>query len=80
MKRIKELEDLILRHKALYYQGRPEISDALYDQLEDELTKLDPQNAVLKIVGTVAGASEKIKHDKKMLSLEKTYSVEDLIK
>lgn len=79
MNRIAELEALIVKHKALYYQGRPEITDHEYDKLEDELKKLDPSNATLNIVGTTTSASDKIKHDKKMLSLEKTYIVDDLI-
>lgn len=79
MNRIMVLEDLIIKHKALYYQGHPEISDIEYDQLENELAKLDPQNYALKIVGTTSSASDKIKHDRKMLSLDKTYVLEDLL-
>lgn len=79
MSRIQTLEKEIIKNKALYYQGRPEISDSAYDQLEEELRKLDPKNPTLMIVGTTTSASDKIKHDKKMLSLEKTYVVEDLI-
>lgn len=79
MNRVHQLEALITKHKALYYQGRPEISDHEYDKLEDELKKIDPNNSVLSIVGSTSSASDKIKHDKKMLSLEKTYVVEDLI-
>jgi len=80
MNRIKELEDLILKHKALYYQGRPEISDNSFDKLEDELKSLDPENAVLNIVGSVSSNLEKVKHDKKMLSLDKTYDEGELLK
>ena len=79
MTRIQTLEKEIIKHKALYYQGRPEISDSAYDQLEDELKKLDPKNPTLQIVGATTSASDKIKHDKKMLSLEKTYVVDDLL-
>ncbi len=43
-----------------------------------ELKKLDPTNPVLVIVGSTSSASDKIKHEKKMLSLEKTYVLEDL--
>ena len=79
MKRIKKLEEQILKHKALYYQGRPEISDHEYDQLEEELKAIDPENSVLNVVGSTTSASDKIKHDKKMLSLEKTYVLDDLV-
>lgn len=79
LSRIQKLESEIIKHKALYYQGRPEISDADYDSLEDELRKLDPKNPTLNIVGSTTSASDKIKHDKKMLSLEKTYVIDDLL-
>lgn len=75
---IKELEHKIIHHKALYYQGRPEISDAEFDQLELELKKLAPESSVLSIVGVTTSGSDKIKHDKKMLSLEKTYDIDQL--
>lgn len=79
MDKIQKLEREILKHKALYYQGRPIISDVEYDQLEEELKKHDPKNPVLSVVGSLSTNTDKIKHDKKMLSLEKTYVVEDLI-
>ncbi len=79
MNRIKELEELILKHKALYYAGTPEILDHQYDALEEELKSLAPDSYVLQIVGSDPGAN-KVKHDKKMLSLNKVYSLEELLK
>lgn len=79
MNRIQELEQLIKHHKALYYQGRPEINDIDYDKLENELRKKDPENLVLNIVGSTT-TGNKVKHDEKMLSLNKTYKLEDLKK
>ncbi len=79
MKRIKELADQIKIHKALYYAGKPEITDIEYDKLEDELRKLDPENSVLNLVGSTITSLDKVKHDKKMLSLGKTYKVDELI-
>jgi DNA ligase (NAD+) len=79
MSRIQKLEAEIIKHKALYYQGRPEITDSAYDKIEEELRKLDPKNPTLQIVGSTTSASDKIKHDKKMLSLEKTYVLDDLV-
>ena len=79
-KQIKILEEKILRHKNLYYQGKPEISDFEYDKIEDELRVLDPKSYVLNIVGTTIFSGEKIEHDKKMLSLNKTYKIDELIK
>jgi DNA ligase (NAD+) len=77
--RIQELEKLIIYHKEKYYTGHAEISDEKYDRLEEELKKLDPENLVLQIVGfKQEEAVTKVPHQKKMLSLEKTYKEEDL--
>lgn len=79
--RIHELEKLIQKHKNLYYQGKAEISDEAFDKLEEELKSLDPDNAILKEVGSKAlGNLPKVAHQKKMLSLDKTYSEDDLKK
>lgn len=79
--RIQELEKLIQKHKNLYYQGKAEISDEAFDKLEEELRNLDPENPVLKEVGSKSiGNLPKVAHQKKMLSLDKTYSEDDLKK
>lgn len=79
--RIQELEKLILHHKQRYYQGQAEISDEKYDQLEEELKSLDPENPVLQEVGfRLIETLDKVEHQKKMLSLEKTYDDKDLQK
>lgn len=79
--RIQELEKLILHHKELYYRGKAEISDEAYDQLEAELKRLDKENPVLKLVGHMQVDNNlKVAHQKKMLSLDKTYDQQDLIK
>lgn len=82
MNRIEQLEHEIKKHKILYYSGQPEISDFEFDKLEDELKKISPNNPVLNLVGVEDSSldSNKVKHDKKMLSLEKTYDVADLIR
>ena len=77
---ILNLEREIVKHKNLYYQGRPEISDFEFDALEDQLKKLDPKNAVLAMVGSDLFQGEKVGHEKKMLSLAKTYDLKDLEK
>lgn len=79
MKRKKELEELIKYHKAKYYQGSPEISDSEYDSLEDELRKIDPKNHVLNLVGSSPKGSNKVEHETKMLSLNKTYKLDELV-
>lgn len=79
--RIQELEKLILHHKERYYQGQAEISDEKYDQLEAELKTLDPENPVLNLVGfKQSEATNKVEHQKKMLSLDKTYDEAALAK
>lgn len=80
MTRIQELEKLIKHHKALYYQGRPEISDHEYDKIEDELKRLDPENRILDYIGSKVKSQDKVKHESKMLSLGKTYVVDELVK
>jgi DNA ligase (NAD+) len=50
-KKIKELEQEILKHRDLYYNKTPEISDAEFDLLEDQLRKLDPNNPILFQIG-----------------------------
>ena len=79
--RIQELERLILYHKELYYRGKAEISDEAYDKFENELKKLDEKNPILKLVGHMQVDSNlKVAHQKKMLSLDKTYEEKDLYK
>ena len=81
IQRIQELEKLIIHHKERYYKGQAEISDEDFDKLEDELKKLDPQNPVLQVVGFKQSEQvNKVEHQKKMLSLDKTYDEKDLEK
>ncbi|MBL7665391.1 MAG: NAD-dependent DNA ligase LigA [Bacteriovoracaceae bacterium] len=77
--KIKKLETEIIKHKKLYYSGNAVISDFEYDKLEEELKQIDPANPVLELVGTFLSSENKIQHDKKMLSLNKTYVLDDLI-
>ena len=79
--RIQELEKLILNHKELYYQGKAKISDEAFDELEIELKKLDVSNPVLQLIGhRQVDSNLKVEHQRKMLSLDKTYDEKDLYK
>jgi DNA ligase (NAD+) len=76
---ISALAEQILAHKKLYYAGRPAISDAAYDKIEEKLKNLSPNHPVLSFVGAEVNAdSEKVTHAEPMLSLQKTYEVTDL--
>ena len=79
MKRIKELEKEIEKHKVLYYQGRAEVADHEYDKLEDELKRISPNSSILQVVGSIVKSADKVRHDQKMLSLGKTYNFDELI-
>jgi DNA ligase (NAD+) len=77
--RIAELEGLIRYHADLYYnRSAPEITDAEYDSLVDELKRIDPDNAVLKEVGATLSYGRKVKHSSLMGSLDKEISAADV--
>jgi len=80
--RVHWLASEIMRHKNLYYAGRPVIADVDYDKLEDELKALAPDHPVLGIVGAVnlESSNPKVIHETPMLSLDKTYDVKSLQK
>lgn len=50
--RARELEKLIRHHQELYYTGEPEISDADFDLLWDELKALEPENALFSSINS----------------------------
>lgn len=61
--RIQELAEQIRYHSDLYYnQGKPELSDAEFDALLDEMKKLDPENACLSEIGANVTYGKKVKH------------------
>ncbi|HTX71881.1 MAG TPA: NAD-dependent DNA ligase LigA [Rectinemataceae bacterium] len=78
--RVQELEALIRRHQDLYYNGQPELSDAEFDELWDELRSLDPGNAALASVGSdSADGWPKTQHLMPMGSQEKASNPEDFL-
>lgn len=77
--RVEDLAREIMLYKKAYYAGNPVISDAAYDKLEAELKRLSPSHPVLKYVGAAPSVgAAKATHDTPMLSLNKTYKLEDL--
>jgi DNA ligase (NAD+) len=80
-RRIHELEALIAKHQDLYYNGQPEIGDAEFDALWDELGRLDPDNALLSKVGADAeDGFSKAEHLMPMGSQEKASDPEAFLK
>ena len=77
--RITELENLITKYQASYYNGEAEISDADFDALWDELKELDPGNAILQRVGADSGNFEKVRHVMPMGSQEKAADPEQFM-
>ena len=86
--RIKELVEQLNYHRNLYYnESRPEISDLSYDKMFDELDALEQETGFVlstsptQTVGyEVKSSLSKVTHNHPMLSLDKTKSVDDVIK
>lgn len=71
----------LLTYKQSYYQGKPLVSDAAYDQLEEQLRTLAPDHPALSAVGTSpTGKGNKVPHSTPMLSLQKVYDPSQLTK
>ncbi len=87
IERIKELTQQLNQYRDSYYNNSvSEISDHEYDDLYDELKKLEEEtnivmsNSPTQTVGyEVKSKLEKVKHSHQMLSLNKTKSVDDLV-
>ena len=78
---IQELEELLNYHNELYWkQNNPIISDATYDQIVRRLAQLDPDNPLITAIFTPeVSDGEKVRHAIPMLSLDKAYSLEEVI-
>ncbi|MGB8028475.1 MAG: NAD-dependent DNA ligase LigA [Terracidiphilus sp.] len=87
LKRIEKLREELRRHEHLYYVlDAPEISDAEYDALMNELKKLEaahlelvtPDSPTQRVGGKPAEGFRKAQHSRPMLSLDNAYSAEEL--
>lgn len=78
--RIEELAGLLAHHSNLYYnKAAPEITDAEYDALFDELKRLSPEHPQLNKVGSdPAPGSAKVNHLFPMRSLDKATEAEEV--
>ncbi|MGC1785768.1 MAG: NAD-dependent DNA ligase LigA [Terriglobales bacterium] len=86
-KKIEGLREKIRRHEYLYYvQDAPEISDADFDKLMNELKRLEAEHPALitpdsptqRVGGKPREGFVKAKHSSPMLSLDNAYSEEEL--
>jgi len=86
-KTIEALRHLIRHHEYLYYVlDNPEISDAEFDQLMNQLKKLEadhpalvtPDSPTQRVGGKPREGVVKAAHSSPMLSLDNTYSVDEL--
>src|SRR6266568_6399194 len=86
-KKIEFLREQIRRHEYLYYVlDNPEISDAEFDKLINELKKVEaehpdlitPDSPTQRVGGKPREGFVKARHSSPMLSLDNTYSEEEL--
>ncbi len=77
---IQELATRIAHHSHLYYNlAAPEITDAEFDELWDELKRISPQHPQLNMVGAdVAPGSVKVVHMFPMRSLDKATTEDEI--
>src|SRR5271157_4140600 len=85
--RAAELSAELRRHEHLYYVlDAPEISDAAYDALMNELKRIEathpevqsPDSPTRRVGSKPAEGFQKVRHSRPMLSLNNAYSVEEL--
>src|SRR5689334_22175029 len=86
-RRVEELRRLIDHHNYLYYvEARPEISDREFDQLLEELKRLEaehpelasPDSPTQRVGGQPIEGFVPVRHRQAMLSIDNTYSAAEL--
>ena len=86
-RQIEKLRDEIRRHDELYYvEDSPEISDREYDQLLEDLQKLEeahpelltPDSPTQRVGGRPAEGFPEVVHTRQMLSLDNSYNIDEL--
>jgi DNA ligase (NAD+) len=84
---IDSLREKIRRHDYLYYVlDQPEISDKEYDDLLSSLKKLEDthpdyitsDSPTVRVAGGILEGFKTVRHRQKMLSLDNTYSIDEL--
>ena len=86
-RKIEKLREELRHHEHLYYVlDKPEVSDAEYDALMNELKRLEaahpelvkPDSPTQRVGGKPAEGFKKAPHSRLMLSLDNVYSTEEL--
>src|SRR5579864_2657544 len=86
-KQIEKLREELRRHEYLYYvQDEPEISDVKFDRMMEELKRLEaehpelvtPDSPTQRVGGAPRKGFETRRHSPAMMSLDNTYSTEEL--
>ena len=86
-RKIEKLREELRHHEHLYYVlDKPEISDAEYDALMNELKRLEaahpelvtPDSPTQRVGGKPAEGFKKAQHSRPMLSLDNAYNAEEL--
>jgi len=86
-KRAEELRAELRRHEHLYHVlDAPEITDAEYDALMNELKRIEaahpelitPNSPTQRVGGKPAEGFQKVRHSRPMLSLDNAYNAEEL--
>lgn len=88
IQRIRELVELLNHYRNEYYNNsNSEISDFEYDKLFDELSMLESETGFIMVTSPtqtvgyeVKSELTKVKHNHPMLSLDKTKSIDDIVK
>ncbi|HEV8427250.1 MAG TPA: NAD-dependent DNA ligase LigA [Pyrinomonadaceae bacterium] len=84
---IEKLRDEIRHHDEMYYvENAPEISDREYDQLLENLQKLEithpelitPDSPTQRVGGRPAEGFPEVVHTRQMLSLDNSYNIDEL--
>jgi DNA ligase (NAD+) len=85
--RAEQLRAELRRHEHLYYvMDAPEVTDAEYDALINELKRIEaahpelltPDSPTQRVGGKPAEGFKKVRHSRPMLSLDNAYSAEEL--
>ncbi|MDQ5955517.1 MAG: ligase [Patescibacteria group bacterium] len=86
VERYEKLKHLVEHHRRLYYSDQPEIADSAYDELEQELIRIEQKYPVLRtpdsptgrVGGEAIAAFKKIKHTVPQWSFNDAFTPEDM--